>query len=80
MSLRGPLFAGLPTPVEMAQKLQLAEILDVLNPDCSDFDDDDISFYDPKTFPRSSGCNGGIIFLILGGNNTGRPPHEGVIL
>ena len=54
-AVRGPLFAGLPTPVEMAEKLQLAEILDILNPDCLDFDDDDISFYDPKTFPRSSG-------------------------
>ena len=54
-AVRRPLFAGLPTPVEMAEKLQLAEILDILNPDCSDFDDDDISFYDPKTFPRSSG-------------------------
>ena len=50
-SVRGPLFAGLPTPVEMAEKLQLAEILDILNSNCSDFDDDDISFYDPKLFP-----------------------------
>ena len=54
-AVRGPLFAGLPTPVEIAEKLQPAEILDILNPYCSDFDDDDISFYDPKTFPRSSG-------------------------
>ena len=46
-AIRGPLFADLPSPLEMAEKLQEAEIYEILNPDSSDIDDADIAFYDP---------------------------------
>ena len=46
-AIRGPLFAGLPSPLEMVKKLQEAEIYEILNPDSSNIDDADIAFYDP---------------------------------
>ena len=46
-AIRGPLFAGLPSPLEMAEKLQEAEIYEILNPDSSDIDGADIAFHDP---------------------------------
>ena len=45
-AVRGPLFGGIPSPLEMARKLQVAEIYDILNPDSSDIEDEDIMSYD----------------------------------
>ena len=44
--VRGPLYVGIPTPLEMALKLQYAEIYEILNPYESDIEDDDIKSYD----------------------------------
>eukprot|EP00794_Sanderia_malayensis_P012417 gene12417-13702_t len=45
-AVRGPLFAGIPSPLEMASKLQVADIYDILNPDSSDAEDEVIMSYD----------------------------------
>ena len=44
--VRGPLYVGIPTSLEMALKLQYAEIYEILNRCESDIEDDDIKSYD----------------------------------
>ena len=44
--VRGPLYVGIPTPLEMALKLQYAEIYEILNLYESDIEDNDIKSYD----------------------------------
>ena len=45
--VRGPIFTNIPSPLAVAQKMQLAEIMDIVNPQDSDDKDDDIPNYDP---------------------------------
>ena len=52
-SVRGPLFTNTPSPLAIALKMELAEIVEILNPCVSDAEDDDIAAYDP-TFSRST--------------------------
>ena len=51
--VRGPLFANIPSPFAIASKMELNEIVEVLDPSKSDEEDDDIAFYD-TVFKRSS--------------------------
>ena len=44
----GPLYAEIPTPLEMARKLELAEIYELMNPVDSDDDDECLLYYDEK--------------------------------
>ena len=44
--VRGSMFMRIPSPLEMARKLELAEIFEILNPDLSDAEDCDIRSYD----------------------------------
>jgi len=46
-SVRGPLFTNLPSPLAIAKKMELAEILEITDPTHSDDEDDDISYYNP---------------------------------
>ena len=46
-SVRGPLFTSVPSPVAVAKKMKLVEILEILDSASSDDEDDQISFYDP---------------------------------
>ncbi|CAB4020812.1 BRCA1-associated RING domain 1 [Paramuricea clavata] len=50
---RGPLFTNIPSPLAIALKIELAEIVEILNPCVSDAEDDDIAAYDP-IFSRST--------------------------
>lgn len=50
--VRGPLFTNIPCPLKIAEQMQLAEIYEVLNPQMSDNEDDDISGYD-DSFKRT---------------------------
>ena len=43
-SVRAPLFTNVPSPLAIAKKMELAEMLEIIDPTCSD---DDISYYDP---------------------------------
>ena len=52
-SVRGPLFTNIPCPLKIAEQMQLAEIYEVLNPQTSDSEDDDIAAYD-DSFKRGS--------------------------
>ena len=45
--VRGPLFTNVPIPMAVAKKMELAEILEILNPTSSDEEDDDLCSYDP---------------------------------
>ena len=51
-SVRGPLFTNTPCPLKIAEQMQLAAIYEVLNPQTSDSEDDDISGYD-DSFKRT---------------------------
>ena len=51
--VRGPLFTNIPSPFAVASKMELNEIVEVLDPSKSDEEDDDIAFYD-TVFKRSS--------------------------
>ena len=46
-SVRGPLFTNVPSPVSIAKNMDLAEILDILQPTRSDEEDADLQLYDP---------------------------------
>ena len=55
-------FTNIPSPLAVAQKMQLAEIMDIVNPQDSDDEDDDIANYDPiysqsNNLPRTAGDN-----------------------
>ena len=52
-SVRGPLFTNVPSPVSIAKNMDLAEILDILQPTRSDEEDADLQLYDP-IFSRSN--------------------------
>ena len=41
------LFTNVPNPMAVAKKMELAEILEILNPTSSDEEDDDLCSYDP---------------------------------
>jgi hypothetical protein len=45
--VRGPLFTNVPIPMAVTKKMELAEILEILNPTSSDEEDDDLCSYDP---------------------------------
>jgi hypothetical protein len=45
--VRGPLFTNVPSPMAVAKKMELAEILEILDPTSSDEEDDDLCSYDP---------------------------------
>ena len=47
-NVRGLLYTGIPSPLEMAQKMELAAVYEILNPDSSDAEDEDIATYDSK--------------------------------
>ena len=60
--VRGPIFTNIPSPLAVAQKMQLAEIMDIVNPQDFDDEDDDIANYDPiysqsNNLPRTAGDN-----------------------
>lgn len=57
-SVRGPLFTNIPCPLKIAEQMQLAEIYEILNPQTSDSEDDDISAYD-DSFKRGARASGG---------------------
>ena len=44
--VRGPVHAGIRSPLEISEKLELAKIYEILNPDVSDFEDDELRSYD----------------------------------
>ena len=46
-SVRGPLFTNVPSPVSIAKNMDLAEILDILQPTRSDEEHADLQLYDP---------------------------------
>ena len=46
--VRGPVFVGIPSPLEMARKLENAQIYEILNPDESDSEDADLRSYEKK--------------------------------
>ena len=46
-SVRGPLFTNVPNPIAVAKKMELAEILEILDPTISDNEDDELRYYDP---------------------------------
>ncbi len=50
---RGPLTTNIPSPLDIALKMELAEIVEILNPCVSDAEDDDVAAYDP-IFSRST--------------------------
>ena len=56
-SVRGPLFTNIPCPLKIAEQMQLAEIHELLNPQTSDSEDDDISSYD-NSFKRGDTVSG----------------------
>ena len=45
-AVRGDLFRNIPSPLEIARKLELAEVYEELNPDQSDDEDFEVRFYD----------------------------------
>lgn len=45
--VRGPLFTNVPSPISIARKMELTEILEILNPSASDEEDKDLCMYDP---------------------------------
>ena len=46
-SVRGPLFTNVPSPLTVAKRMELDEILEILDPTSSDEEDSELSFYDP---------------------------------
>ena len=57
-AVRGPTYVGIPDPIEMAKKLEMHEIYELLNPDDSDFEDEDIRAYDPVYAGNSQTVSG----------------------
>ena len=58
-SVRGPLFTNVPNPIAVAKKMELAEILEILDPTISDDEDDELRYYDPVfqcSLPKVSDC------------------------
>ena len=47
VSVRGPLVTNISSPLTTVLKMELAEIVEILNPCVSDAEDDDIAAYDP---------------------------------
>ena len=46
-SVRGPLFTNVPSQLTVAKRMELDEILEILDPTSSDEEDSELSFYDP---------------------------------
>ncbi len=46
-SVRGPLFTNVPSPLTVAKRMELDEILEILDPTSSYEEDSELSFYDP---------------------------------
>eukprot|EP00112_Aurelia_sp_Birch-Aquarium-sp1_P001871 Seg12029.2 transcript_id=Seg12029.2/GoldUCD/mRNA.D3Y31 product="hypothetical protein" protein_id=Seg12029.2/GoldUCD/D3Y31 len=59
-AVRGPTYVGIPDPIEMAKKLEMHKIYELLNPDDSDFEDEDIRAYDPVFASKSQSASGKI--------------------
>lgn len=45
-SIKGPLFVNVPSPLAVAEKLELTEICEIMQPDSSEDEDEAISSYD----------------------------------
>ena len=45
--VQGPIYAGIPSPLSMARKMELAEIFEMLSPDEDGVLDVDSKLYDP---------------------------------
>ena len=56
-AVRGHLFRNIPSPLEIARKLELAEVYEELNPDQSDDEDFEVRFYDHILQRSTTECN-----------------------